>query len=152
MIKRNESIATRDVNERFEKVSMDIFHYLEIGLIKPFDLTLYLKYLQLYNEDVGYAYPSIYKLEVYLNCSRHSIIEANKRLKNAGLLVSGKYKSNNNIYVPVKPHTREELAKQVPDLFTKFENRRKKIESNASKDKARFEDFLESPLPMWLTK
>lgn len=145
MIKRNYSVATKDVNERFEKVSMDIFHYLEIGLIKPFDLTLYLKYLQLFNEGIGYAYPSIYKLEVYLNCSRQSIIESNKRLKNAGLLVTGKYRSNNNIYIPYKPHTREELYKQVPDLFLKFENRREKVESKSNKDKVRFKDFLESP-------
>ncbi|MFT9818170.1 hypothetical protein [Lysinibacillus sp. NPDC056185] len=46
-----------------------------------------MKYLELFNKDCGYAFPTIYQLEDYLNCSRQSIVSANNRLVAVGLLI-----------------------------------------------------------------
>ena len=138
-----QSLATSEVTKRFEKVSTDIFYYVQLGLIKPFDLVLYVKYLELFNEDYGYAFPTIYQLEDYLNCSRQSIVSANKRLEAAGLLIIRKHK-NNNVYFPLQPHTNEDLAKQVPQLLIELEKRREKIYSVADKDKFRLENLFEN--------
>ncbi|MCS0788232.1 hypothetical protein NX021_08615 [Cytobacillus firmus] len=137
-----KSLATQNVTKRFEKVSMDIFYYVQLGLIKPFDVALYIKYLELFNEEYGYAFPTIYQLEDYMRCSRQSIVSANKRLVAAGLLIMSKYKNNNNIYFPLQPHTNDDLAKQVPHLLTELEKRREKIYSFADDDKVRFESLF----------
>ncbi len=142
MITPKESIATHDVTKRFEKVSTDIFYYIQLGLIKPFDMVLYVKYLELFNENYGYAFPTIYQLEDYLNCSRQSIVSANKRLVAAGLLIISRHKNNNNIYLPLQPHTNEGLAKQVPHLISKLDKRQEKIYSLANDDKVRFENLF----------
>ncbi|MGE8001653.1 hypothetical protein ACQKOF_24100 [Lysinibacillus sp. NPDC093190] len=86
-ISPKQSLATHNVTEKFEKVSTDIFYYVQLGLIKPFDMVLYVKYLELFNKDCGYAFPTIYQLEDYLNCSRQSIVSANNRLVAVGLLI-----------------------------------------------------------------
>lgn len=144
MITPKQALATEGVNERFEKVSTDIFRYVELGLIKYSDVTLYVKYLELFNPNQGYAYPTIYKLEVFLNCSRQSIVAANKRLEKAGLLIIKKHKNNNNIYFPLQPHSKEDLYKQVPTLVSQYEERRATIESKGFSDKLRLEDLFES--------
>lgn len=137
-----QSLATHNVDKRFEKVSTDIFYYVQLGLIKPFDIALYVKYLELYNEEFGYAFPTIYQLEDYLYCSRQSIVSANKRLVEAGLLIIRKHK-NNNIYFPLQPHTKEDLGKQVPHLLIELDKRREKIYSLADKDRFRLENLFE---------
>ncbi|MCI2257063.1 hypothetical protein L2D08_22325 [Domibacillus sp. PGB-M46] len=142
-ITAKQSPATLNVSKRFEKVSTDIFYYVQLGLIKPFDVALYIKYLELFNKDYGYAFPTIYQLEDYLNCSRQSIVSANKRLTDAGLLIIKKHKSNNNIYFPLQPHTNEDLEKQVPELLIKLNKRREKIYGLAATDKYRFESLFE---------
>lgn len=144
MITPKQSISTRDVTKRFEKVSTDIFYYVQLGLIKPFDIAVYVKYLELFNEEFGYAFPTIYQLEDYMNSSRQSIVSANKRLVAAGLLIIRKHKNNNNIYFPLQPHTNEDLAKQVPHHLNKLDKRREKIYSLATKDKFRLEDLFEN--------
>ncbi|MCU7756893.1 hypothetical protein N7988_28100 (plasmid) [Bacillus cereus] len=93
-----QSLATHNVTKQFEKVSTYIFYYVQLGLIKPFDIALYVKYLELFNENYGYAFPTIYQLEDCMNCSHQSIVSANKRLVTAGLLIMRKHKNNNNIY------------------------------------------------------
>ncbi len=138
-----QSLATHNVTKQFEKVSTDIFYYVQLGLIKPFDIALYVKYLELFNENYGYAFPTIYQLEDYMNCSRQSIVSANKRLVTAGLLIMRKHKNNNNIYFPLQPHTNEDLAKQVPHLLIELSKRREKIYSLADDDKVRFENLFE---------
>lgn len=144
MITPKQSLGTQNVTEKFEKVSTDIFYYVQLGIIKPFDMVLYVKYLELFNEDYGYAFPTIYQLEDYLNCSRQRIVSANRRLVAAGLLIIRKYKNNNNIYFPLQPHTNEGLAKQVPQLLTELEKRREKIYSLADDDKFRLENLFEN--------
>ncbi|MFJ8452760.1 helix-turn-helix domain-containing protein [Bacillus paramycoides] len=139
-----QSLATLNVSKRFEKVSTDIFYYVQLGLIKPFDVTLYIKYLELFNNEYGYAYPTIYQLEEYLNCSRQSIVSANKRLIDAGLLIIKKHKNNNNIYFPLQPHTNEDLEKQVPELLIQLNKRREKIYGLATADRYRLENLFES--------
>ncbi|TQR06748.1 hypothetical protein [Psychrobacillus soli] len=143
MIIPKQSLSTHDVTKRFKKVSADIFYYVQLGLIKPFDVVLYVKYLELFNEGYGYAFPTIYQLEDYLNCSRQSIVSANKRLVAAGLLIIKKHK-NNNIYFPLQPHPNENLAKQVPHLLIELEKRQEKIYSVADKDKFRLENLFEN--------
>jgi len=143
MIDPKKSIATKGVVKRFEKISTDIFYYVQLGLIKPFDVVLYIKYLELFNDEYGYAFPTIYQLEDYLHCSRQSIVSANKRLVAAGLLIMDKHKNGNNIYLPLQPHTNEDVAKQVPDLLIKLDQRREKIYSLANDDKLRFKKLFE---------
>lgn len=144
MITPKQSLATHNVTGKFEKVSTDIFYYVQLGLIKPLDIVLYVKYLELFNENYGYAFPTIYQLEDYLNCSRQSIVSANRRLVAAGLLIIRKHKNNNNIYFPLQPHTNEDLSKQVPQLVNQLEKRQKKVYSLAEDDKFRLEDLFEN--------
>lgn len=143
MIISSELIATRNVNERFEKVSTDIFYYVQLGLIKQNDVVLYIKYLELFNEDYGYAFPTIYQLQDYLNISRASIMDSNKRLVEAGLLKIDKHKKNNNIYLPLQPLPKNELAKQVPQKLKELEERQNKIYGSAMEDRVRFDGLLE---------
>ncbi|WEA41638.1 transcriptional regulator [Lysinibacillus fusiformis] len=138
MILPSKSIATEHVNERFEKVSTDIFYYVQLGFIKSSDVALYIKYLELFNPNYGYAFPTIYQLEDYLNCSRSSIMSANKRLVAAGLIMISKYQHNNNIYLPLQPLRKEELAKQIPNKVKELEKRQMKIYKIADQDKNRF--------------
>ncbi|MEK4131624.1 transcriptional regulator [Solibacillus sp. FSL W8-0474] len=142
MIKSSKSIATENVNERFEKVSTDLFYYLQLGLIKPLDCVLYIKYLELYNAKYGYAYPTIYQLQDYLNCSRSSILESNKRLVKAGLIKVDKYKKNNNIYLPLQPLSKAELSNQVPVEIMELEIRKAKIYKAIDGDRLRFDGLL----------
>ena len=143
MIISSELIATKNVSERFEKVSTDIFYYVQLGLIKHSDVVLYIKYLELFNENYGYAFPTIYQLQDYLNISRASVIESNKRLVEAGLLKVDKHKKNNNIYLPLQPLPKTELAKQVPQKLKELEERQKKIHGSAMEDRVRFDGLLE---------
>lgn len=144
MIKSSKSIATKNVTERFEKVSTDLFYYLQLGLIKPLDFVLYIKYLELYNAKYGYAYPTIYQLQDFLNCSRSSILESNKRLVEAGLIKvdKNKYKNNNNIYLPLQPLSKSELSDQVPNKIMELEIRQAKIYKAADGDRVRFEGLF----------
>ncbi|MDC7729675.1 hypothetical protein ACTFSO_18865 [Bacillus cereus group sp. MYBK120-1] len=70
-----------------------------------------------------------------MNCSRQSIVSANKRLVTADLLIMRKHKNNNNIYFSLHPHTNEDLAKQVPHLLIELGKRREKIYSLADDTK-----------------
>lgn len=142
MIIPRQSIATKEVTNKFEKVSTDIFYYIQLGIIKPFDMVLYVKYLELFNEKEGYAYPTIYQLEDYLNCSRQRIVSANTRLVEAGLLVIKKHRNNNNVYIPLQPHTNGEIVKQVPNKVIELEKRQEKIYSIQDKDKIRLDNLF----------
>jgi len=137
MIEGSKNIATETVNERFEKVSTDLFYYLELGLVIPYDIVQYFKLLQLYNKDYGYAFPTIYKLEVMLNTSRNTILRSNKRLVNAGLLEIKRAKHGNNTYLPKQPLPKETLYKQVPSNVEEFEKRKAEIENKAFADGSR---------------
>ncbi|WP_339174822.1 transcriptional regulator [Solibacillus sp. FSL R5-0691] len=142
MIKSSKSIATKNVNERFEKVSTDLFYYLQLGLIKPLDFVLYIKYLELYNEKYGYAFPTIPQLRDYLNCGRSSILEANKRLVEVGLIKVDKHKNNNNIYLPMQPLSKSELTSQVPTKVRELEMRQAEISKATENDRMRFGGLL----------
>ena len=138
-LRGSENIATEKVEGSFEKVSTDIFYYLQLGLITTTDISIYIKYLELYNPNYGYAFPTLYDMQDWMNLSRSSILNANKRLIKVGLLKQGKGRYKNNLYVPLQPLNKKELSEQVPEAVEKLKIRQAKIARVEKSDWIRFD-------------
>jgi hypothetical protein len=52
-------ICKGNVKGNFEIVPMELLDYVQLKLINHTDLVVYVKLLQLYNDDYGYAFPTI---------------------------------------------------------------------------------------------
>ncbi|MCU5653186.1 hypothetical protein OCF56_04610 [Bacillus mycoides] len=63
-IKGTEIICKGNVEGNFEQVPMELFDYIQLGLITHTDLVVYMKLLQRYNENYGYAFPTIERLMI----------------------------------------------------------------------------------------
>lgn len=135
------------IKDHFRIVPDTIFIYRELGLISGNGIFLWMKLLQLDNSDEGgYAFPTIDQLEVYCNLKRSTIIKLLKNLENVGLIRIAKSNKfpNKNIYFVYLPLERQELEKQVPELFEKLEQKIKKSVNIASNDKKRFEEYKQN--------
>jgi hypothetical protein len=51
-----------NITGNYEKVPMELFDYLELGLITRTDFVIYLKLYQYYNEEYGYAFPTVLQI------------------------------------------------------------------------------------------
>lgn len=83
-----------------------------------------------------------FQLRDYLNCGRSSILEANKRLVEVGLIKVDKHKNNNNIYLPMQPLSKSELTSQVPTKVRELEMRQAEISKATENDRMRFGGLL----------
>ncbi|WP_338447754.1 hypothetical protein R4Z09_16020 [Niallia oryzisoli] len=52
-------ICKENVKGNFEIMPMELLDYVQLELITHTDLVVYMKLLQLYNNDYGYAYSTI---------------------------------------------------------------------------------------------
>ncbi|MEB9820427.1 transcriptional regulator [Bacillus cereus] len=141
-IKGTEITCKGNVEGNFEQVPMQLFDYIQLGLITHTDLVVYVKLLQLYNHNEGYAFPTIAQLRVYTRIgSKDTIDKSLDRLGGAGLIKIGKSPKfpKKNIYYVYMPLERDELYKRVPEKFEQFKKFESKLVKIAEHDKERYQ-------------
>ncbi|SIR21994.1 helix-turn-helix domain-containing protein [Bacillus nitratireducens] len=143
-IKGTGIICKGNVEGNFEQVPMELFDYIQLGLITHTDLIVYVKLLQLYNENYGYAYPTVEKLMVHTRIgSKATIHNSLKKLGKVGLIYKSKGNRGNNVYVAYKPLSKAELYGSFPDEVEQFKEFKAKWIKIADQDKERFEQHLQ---------
>ena len=71
----------------FEMFPTMLFDYIQLDLITHTDLVVYIKLLQLYNNDYGYAFPTIPQLMGYTNIRGKATIDKSlDTLEEVGLI------------------------------------------------------------------
>lgn len=131
-----------NIEKDFEKLPLDLFNYLELGLISHTDFTVFVKLTQFYNIDYGYAYPNIPQLMLYTHIKSKATIHTSlDSLVAAGLLQKGKTAKGNNIYRTLKPLCKEELYKAVPGQVQILKERENKLLKANTADKIRWENM-----------
>ncbi|MGG1607412.1 helix-turn-helix domain-containing protein [Bacillus wiedmannii] len=143
-IKGTKNICKGNLNGNFEQVPMELFDYIQLGLITHTDLVVYVKLLQLYNPDYGYAFPTIEKLMIETRLKGKATVHKSlKRLGEVGLIQKGKASWGNNTYVVYKPLSKTELYKCVPDKVEQFKEFESKLMKISVHDKERFQQHLQ---------
>ncbi|AHA07126.1 transcriptional regulator [Bacillus toyonensis] len=143
-IKGTEIICKGNVEGNFEQVPMQLFDYIQLGLITHTDLVVYVKLLQLYNENYGYAFPTIEHLMIDTRIGGKATIHNSlKRLDEVGLIQKSKTNKGNNVYVVYKPLNRTALYKCVPDKVEQFKEFESKLMKISVHDKERFQQHLQ---------
>lgn len=139
-IKGTEIICKGNVEGYYEQVPMALYEYIQLDLISHTDLVIYVKLLQLYNPDYGYAFPTVTQLMIYTRIgSKSTIHNSFDNLEKVGLLKKGKASRGNNIYVVFKPLDKAELYRLVPDKVEQLEEFETKISKTAGQDKVRYQ-------------
>lgn len=129
-----------NVEGNFEQVPMELFDYIQLGLITHTDLVVYVKLLQLYNENYGYAYPTVEKLMIHTRIgSKATIHKSLKRLGEVGLIQKSKANRGNNVYVVYKPLSKAELYGFFSDEVEQFKEFEAKWIKTADSDKERYQ-------------
>lgn len=122
----------------FELFPNMLFDYLQLELIKPVDVVVYEKLLQLYNDDYGYAYPTVSQLMKYINVKGKATIDNSlDRLEEVGLIKRGTANRGNNVYVVYKPFSQEELYRLFPDNVEKLKDFKNRLKITDKRDKER---------------
>ncbi|CAG9612804.1 hypothetical protein BACCIP111899_01982 [Bacillus rhizoplanae] len=143
-IKGTEVICKGNVNGNFEQVPMELFDYIQLGLITHTDLVIYVKLLQRYNENYGYAFPTIEHLMIDTRIGGKATVHNSlKRLCEVGLIQKSKTNRGNNVYVVYKPLSKTELYKCVPDKVQQFKEFESKLLKISDQDKERFQQHLQ---------
>lgn len=133
------------VKKNFEKVPMELFHYLEIGLIQDSDFVQYIKLQQYHNSDYGYAFPTISQLRVGLNKSKTSILNSNRRLEECGLIkVQRRGPKGNNIYRTCLPLEIKLLKRKYPEKFVTLDIIKEKRLLEDQADKKRLQQVWDA--------
>jgi len=123
-VKSSEIICKGNLEGNFVQVPMDLFSYLELGLISKTDAVVYIKLLDLFNENYGYAYPTISQLRMMTNTRSKSTMDNTlDSLERVGLVkrlnLSGRM---NNAYIVYKPLNKNELLQYLPDEVINLHN------------------------------
>lgn len=138
-------ICKGNVEGNFEQVPMELFDYIQLGLITHTDLVVYMKLLQFYNPDYGYAFPTIDQLMIYTNIKGKTTVHTSiKRLGEVGLIQKSKGSWGNNVYVVYKPLSKEELYNAVPDRVEQVREFESKLMKISVHDKARLQQHLQN--------
>ncbi|WP_430530409.1 helix-turn-helix domain-containing protein [Bacillus cereus] len=128
----------------FEMFPNMLFDYIQLGLITHTDLVVYMKLLQRYNENYGYAFPTIERLMIETRIKGKATVHNSlKRLGEVGLVQKSKTNRGNNVYVVYKPLDKKELYKCVPDKVKQFKEFESKLLKIADQDKERFYQHLQ---------
>lgn len=135
--------GTNNVTSNFEKVPMDLFNYVELDLISSNDFVIYIKLLQLYNEEYGDAFPTVPQLQIMTNKgSKATIHNCISNLIKVGLVEKIKSNYGNNLYIPFQPLSKEELYRELPAAVKAFEKKKGNITAIAENDKMRLQEHL----------
>ncbi|MDM5463789.1 MULTISPECIES: helix-turn-helix domain-containing protein [Bacillus cereus group] len=144
IIKGTGMICKGNVEGNFEQVPMELFDYIQLRLITHTDLVVYVKLLQLYNHNEGYAFPTIEKLMIDTRIGGKATIHNSlKRLGEVGLIQKSKASWGNNTYVVYKPLSKTELYKCVSDKVEQFKEFESKLMKISVHDKERFQQHLQ---------
>lgn len=143
-------IGKGNLSGNFAQVPMELFDYVQLGLITHTDLVVYVKLYDLYNDAYGYAFPTIPKLMVFTRIrSKSTIHQSLTNLVKVGLIQKQKGLSGNNIYLVYKPLDKSDLYKRVPERVEKYKEYEAKLLNTAVLDKERFNKHqLEKQLRM----
>lgn len=137
-IKGTGVICKGNVTGNFELLPMDLFNYVQLELITHTDLVVYVKLLQLYRDEYGYAFPTIQQLMNFTRVgSKATIHNSLNALGDVGLLHKSKTKNGNNVYVVYKPLSKDELYKIFPKKVEKLKEFEAKLFNIAEQDKER---------------
>lgn len=135
-------IAKGNIDDKFAKMPVELYNYIQLDLISHSDVIIYMRLYDLSNDKIGYAYPTIPQLMVSTRIgSKATIHRSLKKLVEVGLIEKEKTKWGNNKYFVYKPFPREELYKRYPDKAKHFKEFEAKIMNIAEYDKERFQQY-----------
>lgn len=142
-IRSSKERCKGNITGRFEALPTDLNHYVALKHIQPADVYTYFLLIQFDNKELGYAYPSVNKLMELTGSSKATVLASLKRLEQAGLIEKSKSKefANKNIYFVYKPLPANELMTESVNEV-QFEERKKKLQETAKKDKERLYNYL----------
>lgn len=144
-IKGTGIICKGNVTENFEKLPMELFDYLELGLITHREFVVFMKLCQLYNEGYGYAFPTISQLRIMTGIESKSTMDtALDNLQNVGLISKARTQRGNNVYVVFKPLERSQLYQCAPDRVKQLEKKKVKLNLQADQDKERLLQYKQN--------
>ncbi|UTV31696.1 helix-turn-helix domain-containing protein [Bacillus altitudinis] len=133
-------IAKGNIDDKFAKMPVELYDYIQLDLISHSDVIIYMRLYDLSNDKLGYAYPTIPQLMVSTRIgSKTTIHRSIKKLVGVGLIEKEKTRWGNNKYFVYKPLSREELNKRYPDKAKDFIEFEAKIMNIAENDKERFQ-------------
>lgn len=142
IVKSSGIICKGNIEGNFIAVPAEIFDYLELGLISPKDISVYIKLLDLYNENYGYAYPTISQLRRMVGIkSKTTVDKCLDSLEDVGLIERGKGMKGNNVYVVYKPYKKSELYQRYPGKVEKLEEYKRNLKLFDDQEKGRFKDW-----------
>ncbi|TXC89881.1 transcriptional regulator [Metabacillus litoralis] len=137
-VKSSGIICKGNLEGNFELVPMELYDYLEIGLISGNDLVVYIRLLRYYNPEYGYAYPTIAQLRIDTGIkAKPSIHKCLRNLISVGLIKKSKTRKGNNIYLVYKPLERSVLYACVPDKVKQIEEFKARVTNQEVEDKNR---------------
>lgn len=143
IIQGTGTICKGNLDNYFEQVPAELFDYIQLGLITHTDMVIYIKLLQLYNPNYGYAFPTIDQLRSYTRTGSKATIHGSiRRLCEVGLIKKDKTSMGNNIYVVYKPLDTVDLYNAVPEKVEQFEEFDSKITKVSTDDKERYKQHL----------
>jgi hypothetical protein len=102
--------------KNYTKVSNSLFNlYTRLPEFKADHALAYIILCNYYNEEYGYAFPTIWDITLKLNVGERKVTEIMKVLENVGLIEIRKVDGRrNNVYIPKAPIDNEE------DFYSRF--------------------------------
>lgn len=140
-IKSTEIVCKGNVTGNYEQVPMELFDYIELDLISHTEMIIYLKLLQLYNHNEGYAFPTMEQLMIYTNVhGKPTISKGLKNLEKVGLIKKEKAVgwNNKNTYVAYLPLDKQTLYNHYPERVEEREEFIQKQSRISKQDKKRY--------------
>lgn len=92
----------REEDAHFIKMPSELRHYIYLPEFKAEMCFLYAVIVDLWNAELGYAYPSQDKLALYYGKALNTTKAHVKTLQKYGLIETG-YNSNGKVFVPLEP-------------------------------------------------
>lgn len=98
----------------FVKMPSDLMNYVHVPGYKPEYSYLYTIIVDYYNADYGYAFPTEWQISRYYGKGVKTVRNHLKKLEDFGLIKIQKPRRN-NVYIPFKPLSQEELFRVCPE-------------------------------------
>lgn len=140
MSNTSKILAKGNVESNYAKMAMELYDYIQLGLISHTDVIVYMKLYDLVNIEQGYAFPTVLQLMTYTRIGGKATIHSSlKTLVKVGLIDKSKTKWGNNTYFVYKPLEKEELYKRYPENVRQFKKFESKLMKTADHDKERYQ-------------
>ena len=119
----------REEDAHFIKLPSELRHYIYLPEFKAEMAFLYALIVDLWNADLGYAYPSQDKLAMYYGKALNTTKEHLRILKKYELIVMNT-NSLGNTYVPLEPLPEHEFFVKYREANQQYRDRLKQIEAD----------------------